>query len=100
MESQNEVDDRWRDDKVQPSLSIYAEDDIQQEMETATPNKNVYAKTSATSTKLNSPFHPAGVLLLLLLLFDMSSTFLHNLPGALAAGSLWKCIRQWDTSIS
>lgn len=59
MESQSEVDDRWSDDKVQPSLNINAEDHIQQEMETATPNKNFYAKTLATSPELSSPFSPS-----------------------------------------
>lgn len=44
---------RWTDDEVQALLSIYAQDDIQQELKTAARNEKVYAKISGKLGELD-----------------------------------------------
>ncbi|XP_067284050.1 zinc finger and SCAN domain-containing protein 29-like [Pseudorasbora parva] len=48
----NKKYDRWTDNEVQALLSVYAEEDIQRELETATRNEKVYLKISSRLCEL------------------------------------------------
>ncbi|XP_012986527.4 zinc finger and SCAN domain-containing protein 29-like [Esox lucius] len=50
---ENRSNDRWTDSDVQALLSVYAEDQIQREFESAVRNDKVYAKISCMLSELN-----------------------------------------------
>ncbi|KAJ8389034.1 hypothetical protein AAFF_G00124310 [Aldrovandia affinis] len=52
-QTQKKANERWTDDEVQTFLSIYADEEIQRELESATRNDKVYAKISGKLSDLN-----------------------------------------------